>query len=274
MKISTNLIYFSPTKTTRKVIEAISTGIGAGDTKHFDLTLPKPTNSSISITEDGFAIIGVPVYNGRIPIEAVRRLKRLKGANTPAIIVAVYGNRAYEDALVELRDLVTELGFHPFAAAAFIGEHSYSTTEKPIAQNRPDAEDLSVAQSFGARIEEMLKNGTFIGSLSKLPGNVPFKTIPVRPPISPTTIEAECDKCEICVSVCPTEAIEMKEVMETDIAACILCCACVKECPTGARVNNSDFIRTISQRLFEHCSERKEPELFFSGDFMRKQIFT
>jgi ferredoxin len=265
LKISTNLIYFSPTKTTKKVVEAISTGIGAGDIKHFDLTLPKPINSSISIAEDGLAIIGVPVYSGRVPVEAVRRLKRLKGSNTPAIIVAVYGNRAYEDALVELRDLVTELGFHPFAAAAFIGEHSYSTTEKPIAQNRPDAEDLLLAQSFGAKIREMLKNGNSIGSLNNLPGNVPFKTIPVRPPISPTTIEAECNKCGICVSVCPTEAIEMKDVMETDITACILCCACVKECPTGARVNESDFIKTISQRLFDNCSERKEPELFLKG---------
>ncbi len=263
MKISTNLIYFSPTKTTKKIVDAIAKGIGASQVKVIDLTFPNPNNSSTLIIDEGLTIFGVPVYSGRVPKEAVRRLKNLKGANTPAIIVAVYGNREFEDTLVEMRDLVTELGFRPFAAAAFIGEHSYSTPEKPIAQNRPDAEDLQLAKSFGSKIGEILKNGTHLNDLKNLPGNVPYKNLSTRPPVSPITIEVECDKCGICVEVCPTEAIEMKDVMVTDSTACILCSACVKECPTGARVNDSDFIRTISQRLFNNCSVRKEPELFF-----------
>lgn len=61
----------------------------------------------------------------------------------------VYGNRDYEDALLELRDTVASLGFTPLSAGAFIGEHSYSTAEMPVAAGRPDATDLQTARTFG-----------------------------------------------------------------------------------------------------------------------------
>ena len=76
-------------------------------------------------------ILSAPVYAGRLPIEAVRRLRRIKAGEAPAVVVVVYGNRAYEDALLELQDLAGEQGFRPIAAGAFIGEHSYSTTGSP-----------------------------------------------------------------------------------------------------------------------------------------------
>lgn len=263
MITTSNLIYFSPTKTTKKVLEAICIGFGAKVTNHFDLTFPIPANFSMQVIDEGLAIFGIPVYSGRVPAVAATRMRSLKSAGIPAILVAVYGNREYEDALVELRDLVIQLGFIPFAAASFIGEHSYSTHEKPLAQNRPDAKDLELAKSFGAKIGEILKNKSPLKDLQNLPGNIPYKALTSKLPVSPITIEDKCDKCGICVSVCPTEAIEINILTETDNTACLLCCACVKECPTGARINDSEFIKSISQRLFDNCSVRKEPEMFF-----------
>lgn len=258
-----NLVYFSPTNTTKKVLKAIYRGINSSESKHFDLTLPQPENAKFHFPENELAIFGIPVYGGRVPKEAVQRLMGFKGNNTPAVIVAVYGNRDFDDAILELNDLVVSAGFVPFAAAAFIGEHSYSTTEKPIAQNRPDAADLKIAADFGKQIGERLNNKGSLEKLSTVPGNSPYKQTPEKPLMSPVTIESKCIKCGICVSVCPTEAIEMNEVMETDSAACIMCCACIKECPTDARVNDNEMIKTISQRLYENCSMRKEPELFW-----------
>ena len=88
------------------------------------------------------AFIAVPVYAGRVAPIALQRIRRLKGENAPVVLVAVYGNRDYEDALVELRDETTCLGFTPLAAGAFIGEHSYSRPGMPVAEGRPDANDL------------------------------------------------------------------------------------------------------------------------------------
>jgi hypothetical protein len=151
---SAKLIYFSPTQTTRKVIEGISQGLQAADIDHIDLTLSDAEIQKRSIINDDLAVIGAPVYSGRLPSVAISRLRKLNGNGAPAVIVVVYGNRAYEDALLELRDVAIEVGFKPIAAGAFIGEHSFSTSVTPIAAGRPDVEDFGKANAFGEMIRE------------------------------------------------------------------------------------------------------------------------
>ena len=93
-----------------------------------------------------------------------------------AVIVAVYGNRAYEDALIEMKDVVTELGFKPVAAGAFVGEHSFANEEFKIANGRPDADDLDQAAAFGKNIAEKLA-GVSSSELDaiEVPGDRPYK---------------------------------------------------------------------------------------------------
>lgn len=57
----------------------------------------------------------------------------------------------------ELCDLVSEQGFVPVAAGAFIGEHSFSRKGMPIAEGRPDESDLKQATEFGKKIIEELE---------------------------------------------------------------------------------------------------------------------
>ena len=131
-EFSTNhLVFFSPTHTSAKIARAIGEGIGMGRRIETDLTLDE-SDSPIEIN-DSLTVIAAPVYGGRVAPVALQRIKRLKGNNSPAIVVVVYGNRDYEDALLELRDTVASLGFTPLSAGAFIGEHSYSTAEMPVA---------------------------------------------------------------------------------------------------------------------------------------------
>jgi ferredoxin len=257
------LIYFSPTHTTQKVVEAIARGVNDGKANHHQMAHLNLTLASheCEVPTDELTIFGVPVYGGRVPAEATHRLKQIKGNQTPAVIVVVYGNRAYEDALFELRDIATEQGFIPIAAAAFIGEHSYTTTDYPIAPGRPDTDDLQKAASFGEKISDVLKESKTLSPIA-VPGNFPYKPLGQKPPIAPTTVAEKCDQCGICVSVCPTGAITLNHLPETDANACILCCACIKECPTNARVNDSGFIKEKSQWLVDNYSERKEPEVF------------
>ncbi|MGD0276540.1 MAG: 4Fe-4S binding protein [Syntrophales bacterium] len=205
------VVYFSPTGTTKKILEGIIEGFQVAMVKQIDLTLPAAKTQDFVIKQDDFAIIGAPVYAGRIPTIAAQRLKQLKADKTPAVIVVVYGNRAFEDALLELSELVKEAGFIPVAADAFIGEHSYSTTATPIAVGRPDAQDLVQARDFGATIRKKMGEMQDLDAVSvlPLPGKFPYIDYGAWPEMSPIILEDLCTLCGECAVVCPTAAITM-----------------------------------------------------------------
>ena len=159
MKIpSLKLVYFSPTGTTKKVVQGIARGINSGSVEELDITRPGARIQPLRTSENELLIIGVPVYMGRVPALAAEWLQGLQAHNTPAVCVVVYGNRAYDDALLELTDILTERGCRPIAGAAFIGKHSFSTAETPTAEGRPDAGDLKYAELFGQKIQETLRS--------------------------------------------------------------------------------------------------------------------
>lgn len=265
MKVnSLKLIYFSPTGTTRKVLEGIAQGLPDAAVEHIDLTPSDAKIRKFPDMGDDLAVIGSPVYAGRLPNAMVSRLRRVKGNGAQAVIVVVYGNRAYEDALRELRDIAEEAGFKPVAAGAFIGEHSYSTRALPIAAGRPDGEDLRKAQEFGKKIFEKMRSVMMLDQLSRIhvPGNFPYKQGSAVSGISPGTQEAVCAKCEECARVCPVAAISVQDTVTTDRSLCIRCCACVKTCSTGARVLDDPRIQQVSEQLSINCRNRKEPEIY------------
>ena len=179
------LVYFSPSETGKKTVSEIAKGIGL-DTETIDLTLPDANLKSYKLGKDELAIFAVPVYGGRVPLTALDRLGVVRGDTTPAVLVAVYGNRAYEDALLELHNKTKELGFRTIAGAAFIGQHSFDTEETPIATGRPDSEDLRKAHEFGAKISEKIKDLDEITEID-VPGNYPYRERGTRAPRSPET---------------------------------------------------------------------------------------
>jgi ferredoxin len=262
---SIKLVYFSPTRTTKKIVEGIAKEIHDEPIEHLDLTPPAAKSQEFIEFHEELAIIGTPVYGGRIPIDAVSRLHRLKANSAPAVVVVVYGNRAYEDALLELRDLASDAGFKPIAGGAFIGEHSFNTEETPIANGRPDTKDLKKAMGFGKKIQEKMGEIRRLKDIPRLqvPGNFPYKKRNQRSEtISPITSEEQCIKCGQCVEVCPTAAITIDILVMTEQDACILCCACVKNCPTNARVMKHPRMQKAAKRLSTNYSERKEPKIY------------
>ena len=262
---STKLVYFSPTQTTKKVIEAIAETIESARVEHVDLTPPAALTRKPMEVHDELALIGSPVYAGRLPVDMIARLRRLKGNNTPAAIVVVYGNRAYEDALRELRDLALEIGFRPVAGGAFIAEHSYSTAAVPVAAGRPDGDDLMRAREFGKTINEKMSSLTTDGGTLPLqvPGNFPYKERAGLVNVAPVTDHTVCTRCEKCIPVCPTAAITLQDTVTTDPGMCIRCCACIKICPEGARSMEDPRIKQVAENLSRNCRARKEPEIYF-----------
>ena len=259
------LIYFSPTGTTQKVLESIAEGIAVEDVEHINLTLPEGGRQTIPPFSDELIIIGAPVYGGRLPADVIDRLRQLNANNTLAILIVVYGNREFEDALLELKNHTIELGFIPVAGGAFIGEHSFATEEIPIANGRPDNLDVQKAIAFGVKVKDKIAalQSPDAQMDFKIPGNFPYKADGVRAmAVAPVTQEDTCTTCGTCASVCPTAAISIDGSVATEIELCIRCCACIKNCPEEARVMEDEMWKKIANWLNENCSARKEPQLF------------
>ncbi|WP_430972094.1 EFR1 family ferrodoxin [Sunxiuqinia rutila] len=255
-------LFFSPTGTTAIVAKQITAGLDV-PALTYNLTAQKDRNQhrKLSFNSDDLLLVAVPVYAGRIPEFMEELFSTFEGQNTPAIFTVVYGNRDYDDALLELKDLFERRGFKGIAAGAFIGEHSY--TEK-VATNRPDAEDLSAAFQFGQKIKATLDE------LPKLKnhrltvkGNVPYKERKPMPLMTPETNE-KCTDCGVCVEICPMEAIDQTDNRTIHAEKCIRCNSCVKHCPEKAKSFTHQIFIEFSERLIQNCSSvRKEPELFF-----------
>ena len=257
------LVCFSPTGTSRAVAEAVARGIG-GAVEAVDITSPEGRARHFRTTDGDLLVVAVPVYSGRVPGLAAEWLRTIDAAATPAVCLAVYGNRAYEDALLELTDIVAERGGIPVAAAAFVGEHSFSDDQTPIAVGRPDPDDLRRAEDLGRAVRGKVTDMAHGEPAPRLlvPGNRPYRERPARPPGACSAPGDACVQCGVCAEVCPAGAIDPGDSAAVEDGTCILCCACVKSCPEQARAVQPAWLLEIAARLSETCSARKEPECF------------
>lgn len=273
MKISSlKLVCFSPTGTTKAIIHGIARGIGQSNVELIDITRPDARKQSLRTSEHELLIIGVPVYMGRVPALFTEWLHEIKAHNTPAVCVVVYGNRAYEDALIELKDILTQRGCKPIAGAAYIGKHSFSNDEPPTAKDRPDASDLQHTESFGRKIQEKLNTIPSVDQISdvNIPGCHPYRGDPCHPyrrdskfwNVDFIAVGDTCVQCGICAEGCPVGAIDSENSSVIDTEKCITCCACIKHCPKHARTIKPGLVKDASLRVSTLYKERKEPEFF------------
>ncbi len=264
MKIeSMKLVYFSPTGTTKTIIEAIARGINQSPVETIDITKPEVRKQPLQTSENELLVIGMPVYVGRVPAIAIDWLHTIKARSTPTVFIVVYGNREYDDALLELKDTMGKHGCVPIACAAFIGEHSFSSSETPIAVSRPDLCDVNQAELFGKKINEKLLSIASIDQISDItvPGNYPYNEFEAWV-LDFIAINDNCMQCGVCTQVCPVDAINLKNNALIDIKKCILCCACIKKCPENARTVKTGIVRDVAMRLSQTCQNRKEPVFF------------
>ena len=246
-------IYFSPARSTRKIVRAIALGISERINDH-DITLG--INEDIELSEKDIVVIGVPSYSGRVPELAKKYLSEIRGNGASAIIVCVYGNRDYEDTLLELKEICTINKFRVTSAAAFIARHSMFPN---IAAGRPNTTDLNQATDFGKKsLHSILQNQTISTGIK---GNNPYrdvKAIPLKPKAN-----SKCDSCGTCAKLCPVCAISKENPRKTDKKRCISCAGCIEICPQKAR-SFTGFVYKIARRQFsKKYNSRKENEFIF-----------
>lgn len=261
---SLKLVCFSPTGTTKAVIQGVARGINQSTVELIDITRPEDRKQQLQTSEDELLVVAVPVYMGRVPTLVTEWLHGLKARNTPAVCIVVYGNRAYENALFELKNILIECGCKPIAGAAYIGEHSFSSSETPTAEGRPDADDLNHAELFGRKIKEKLLSVSSVDHFSaiNIPGSYPYGGITELWSVDFIAVSDKCTQCGICAVQCPLGAIDSENSKTIDKELCITCCACIKNCPQKARTIKPGPVKDAALRLNNLYQERKEPVFF------------
>jgi ferredoxin len=258
-------IYFSPTGTTEKVVNAIAAGTGLSYESINLTTFKERRTFRHSFGENDLVIAGMPVYGGRIPINLDDFFSGLNGNRTPAVALVVYGNREYEDALIELKIKLEERGFKVIAGAAFIGEHTFS---KNIAGGRPDTSDLKVAGEFGGKVIREIDK-TMKGKLT-VKGNYPYTARGFHPvkmgPVAAAavvTATGDCTLCGVCAEECPWGVITVRDTVTIDYPKCLRCLRCVRVCPVGAlKITDPRFYAAVAMFEERMKGRHQEPEMF------------
>lgn len=266
-------VYFSATDTTKKTVLTIADEaarlLGA-EREDYDFTLPGMRENGFAAGKDDLVIFGTPVYAGRVPNVLLKYLATIQGNGALAVPVVLFGNRNFDDGLIELRDILENTGFHTVAAAAFVGEHSFSKT---LAAGRPDADDMKEALAFAGKIAEKVK-GLPEGE-APAPVEVEGVPHPYRGYYQPrdrkgvsidirkvkSLVSDACDDCKICADVCPMGSISHENVREYT-GICIKCGACIKKCPKQARYYEDEGYLYHQHELEEGYTCRAAISLF------------
>jgi len=263
--------YFSATGTTQKVVTAVAEQLAKKfdvNVETFDFTLPGVRAEVKEFESDALVVFGTPVIAGRVPNVLLKYLATVKGNGAVAVPVVLYGNRNFDDALIELRDILEADGLKPVAAAAFIGEHSFS---KILAANRPDDKDMAIAAEFADKVAAKLEAIEEVTEIIAVEGvekpyrgyyqprdrqGTPVNILKVKP-----LTNEKCINCGLCARVCPMGSINPENVKEIT-GICIKCCACVKKCPMGAKYYEDGGYLYHKTELEEGYKRRAEPALF------------
>ncbi|HHZ02943.1 MAG TPA: ferredoxin [Tissierellia bacterium] len=263
-----NGVFFSATGTTKKVVTSLADELSKylkTDTYFYDFTLPSNREKPLHFGNGDLVIVGLPVYAGRVPNVLLKFLNTIQSDGAKAVALVLYGNRNYDDALIELKDILNNNGFKVIAGGAFIGEHSFSKT---LAKGRPDEKDLKKVRMFAKEIHAKISSEN--GQDVVVPGNEVYR--PYYKPknekgedvdfrkIKPKTNE-ECVDCKLCVSLCPMGSIDYNDVSKLNYI-CIKCGACIKSCPVSAKYYDDENYLRHKYELEIELTERKEPEIF------------
>lgn len=263
-------VYFSGTDTTKKTVSFIAKGISEQlklEYTEFDFTLPKKRQEPLVFTEKDLVVLGLPVIAGRVPNLMLKYLDTMEGNGAIGVPVVLFGNRNFDDALIELKLIMKKTGFSPIAAGAFVGEHSFSET---LGKGRPDQQDLKKMDEFKEAIIKKLPD--FNGEDFFCEGSDPVRPyytprdrngngIDIRK-VKPKTDPDKCVKCGLCASLCPMGSISTED-FSTINGICMKCCACVKKCPEGAKYFDDEGYLYHKSELEAMYGNERHPNAWF-----------
>ena len=249
--MSLHVFCFSPAGSTRRVAEAAAAAWGGQPVWH-DLGRTA-VRAGMKVQPQDECIIAVPCFSGRVPPVIAERIASLRGNGARTLTMVTFGNRGYEDSLLELTDLASAAGFQAAGAAAIVARHSLAPR---IASGRPSAGDLSAVAEFARRARASR------GSTVRPEGHRPYRPYS-RLGCAPVS-GAGCTSCKICADACPTGAIRRSAGAPADISKCMGCMSCIQVCPRQSRSLPQEFQRQIAARLAQTAAGRARSAFFLA----------
>lgn len=265
-------VYYSAAGSTEKVVTGIAKIIAEAlgvPMETYDFSLPENRIEPKTFAADQLVVFGTPVYAGRVPNKMLPIVQsNFKGEGALAVPVVTFGNRNFDNGLIELRNELENHGFHTIAGAGVACEHVFSNK---LATGRPDAKDWEKITAFAKAVAEKVKTMTEIPAPITVRGDDPVG--PYYTPLGtdgkpavflkakPKTKEELCDKCGICAKTCPVGSISLENPSEVN-GICIKCQACIKKCPKGAKYfDDAAFLSHVAM-LEQNYTRRAEMETF------------
>ena len=103
-------IYFSPVGGTKKAAGIVCRALADGqNVTEVDLSVYGEDYSRYQFKKGDLCVAAVPSYGGRVPAIAVERLASMSGGGAKAVLMAVYGNREFEDTLFYTRERALDI---------------------------------------------------------------------------------------------------------------------------------------------------------------------
>ena len=249
-------LIFSPTGGTEKVANQLGNSLGkVKEVVHLNRYGVDFTD--VKIEKEDLVVIAAPVFEAVIPDTAIERIKEIRGNGANCVVVAVYGNRAYDDGLIQLKDTAELCGFQVVAAIAAVAEHSIM---RQFGTGRPDSEDIKDLQAFAEKIKKKLTENEKVNTDYFVPGNHEYKRIGNLNVVPKAN--GKCVKCGKCADACPVGAITRTNMKTGDSSRCISCMACIAACPVKARKLNGLLLTVASAKMKPLLSGRKPNEIF------------
>lgn len=246
-------LYYSPCGSTQEYAVKVAETLGPNPI-YVDLTR---SDGRLDFQREDIVIFAAPVYGGRLPVPLVEKLERMRGDLSHVITMVVYGNRAYDDALLELNSILVGDGFEVFASAAFVARHVF---HPEVAADRPDKQDFQEAEAFTNRAKYKYDEMDY--SEPKVPGSKPYREF-AGMQVAPIADPASCFKCGTCATNCPVGAISKEDPTQTDALKCIDCMRCVQNCPSQGRVLPQKVQEMLLAKLSPLAGVRKANEFFY-----------
>lgn len=247
--------YFSPTGGTKKVLNAFLSIWNCE--KHF-INLADKTVSfeNIIFGENDLCVVAIPSFSGRVPQFIIPKLQKLKSNGTKTIMITAYGNRAFDDTLIELKNTLEYSGFFCVAGVAAVTQHSVMPK---YAAGRPDSNDINELKEFAQKCKNSL---LYAKTSVKVPGNVPYRkylSIPIKPKVNKL-----CSECGLCLKNCPVNAISESNIHSVDKNKCISCLQCISICPKQARYISKPLQYLAEIKMRKLCESKKSNYLYLS----------